>query len=319
MHEVLTRLGEFGVIPVVKIESASDAVRLGEALLAGDLPVAEITFRTAAAEETIVRLTRELPALFVGAGTVLSVDQAKKAVGAGAKFIVSPGFNPSVVDFCLGEGIPVIPGVCSPTEIEMALERGLEVLKFFPAGASGGLEFLKAIAAPYGKVQFIPTGGVDPSNLAEYLSFGRVHAVGGTWIAREAAISAGNFDEITRLAHEAVAISLGFQFAHVGINQDSPPQATAAADTFGRLFSFAPKEGASSVFSGASIEITKSPFPGLHGHIAVSTLSIPRAITHLARKGFAVRPETAKEKDGRVIAVYLAQEVAGFAIHLLQK
>ncbi len=319
MNEVLKRLGELGVIPVVKIEKASDAVALGKALLAGDLPVAEITFRTAAAEEAISNIARSLPEMLVGAGTVLSVDQVKKAVAAGAKFIVSPGFNPKVVDYCVEKGIPVTPGISSPSEIEMGLERGLEVLKFFPAGASGGLDFLKAIAAPYAGVSFIPTGGVDPANLKEYLSFNRVHAVGGTWVAKDAMISAGKFDEITKLAKEAVTIAMGFEFAHLGINEKSADTAKAAAEKLSGLFSFPVKDGASSTFAGTGVEVTKSPGLGAHGHIAISTLNIKRAIAYLERKGVKIKPETAKEKDGKLIAVYLADEASGFAIHLLQK
>ncbi len=219
MHEVLRKLGEIGIVPVVKIEKASDAVALGRALVAGDLPVAEITFRTAAAEESIRSLTREVPDLLVGAGTVLTTDQVDRAVAAGAKFIVAPGSIPRSWTTASPRGIPVTPGISSPSEIEMGLERGLPCLKFFPAGASGGLEFLKAIAAPFAGVQFMPTGGVDPGNLKDYLSFNRVHAVGGTWIAKEATIAAGKFDEITRLAREAVASSLGFELAHLGINE----------------------------------------------------------------------------------------------------
>jgi 2-dehydro-3-deoxyphosphogluconate aldolase/(4S)-4-hydroxy-2-oxoglutarate aldolase len=319
VDEVLKRLGEIGVIPVVRIENASDAVDLGRALLAGDLPVAEITFRTAAAEDAIRALSQNLSGLLVGAGTVLTVEQVKKAADAGAKFIVAPGFNPRVIDFCIGQGIPVVPGISSPTEIEFALERGLEVLKFFPAGATGGLDYLKAIAAPYKGVRFIPTGGVDPANLREYLSFDRVHAVGGTWIAKDAAISQHRFDEITRVAREAVAISLGFELAHVGINETSGEKAMAQAQALSHAFLFPIKEGASSVFAGTGFEIMKSPYLGAHGHIAVSTLSVARAIAFLGRKGIAVRPETAKEKEGKLIAVYIDSEAAGFAIHLLQK
>jgi len=317
VNEVLKRLGEVGVIPVVRIEKASDAVDLGGALLAGDLPVVEITFRTAAAEDAIKTLSQNPDGLLVGAGTVLTVEQVGKAVDAGAKFIVAPGFNPRVVDFCIGQGIPVVPGISSPTEIEFALERGLEVLKFFPAGAAGGLDYLKAIAAPYKGVQFIPTGGVDPANLKDYLSFDRVHAVGGTWIARDAAISQHRFDEITRLAREAVAISLGFELAHVGINEASDERAQAQA--LSHAFLFPIKEGASSVFAGTGFEIMKSPYLGAHGHIAISTLSMARAIAFLRRKGIAVKPETAKEREGKLIAVYIDSEAAGFAIHLLQK
>jgi 2-dehydro-3-deoxyphosphogluconate aldolase/(4S)-4-hydroxy-2-oxoglutarate aldolase len=319
MHDVLNRIGEIGIIPVVKIEKASDAVSLGRALLAGDLPLAEITFRTAAAEEAIRNLTRELPEVLVGAGTVLTVDQVKNALDAGAAFIVSPGFNPKVVDYCIERGVPVTPGISSPSEIEMALERGLEVLKFFPAGASGGLDFLKAISAPFSGVRFIPTGGVDMSNLKEYLSFDRVHAVGGTWIAKETTISAGKFDEITKLAREAVTASIGFEQAHVGINETSPEKAGAGAAELSRLFSFTVKDGASSVFAGAGIEIMKSPYLGAHGHIAIATVNIRRAIAYLKRKGVGTRPETAKEKDGKLTAVYLDVEVCGFAIHLLQR
>ena len=319
MHEVLRKLGELGVIPVVKIEKASDAVGLGKALVAGDLPVAEITFRTAAAEESIRSLTREVPELLVGAGTVLTTDQVDRAVAAGAKFIVSPGFNPKVVDYCIARSIPITPGISSPSEIEMGLERGLSVLKLFPAGASGGLEFLKAIAAPYSGVQFMPTGGVDPANLKDYLSFNRVHAVGGTWIAKEATISAGRFDEITKLAREAVAISLGFELAHLGINEKSADAAMSAAQSMAALFGFTVKDGNSSTFAGTGFEIMKSPYLGSHGHIAIGCLSINRAVAYLARKGVKTKPETAKEKDGKLTAVYLDRELSGFAIHLVQR
>jgi len=319
MHDVFNRLGEIGIVPVVKIEKPSDAAALGRALIAGDLPVVEITFRTAAAEESIRILCREVPEILVGAGTVLTTDQVDRAVAAGARFIVAPGFNPKVVDHCLERGIPVAPGISSASEIEMGLERGLSVLKFFPAGVSGGIEFLKAISAPFSGVQFMPTGGIDPGNLRDYLSFNRVHAVGGTWIAREAAIATGKFDEITKLAREAVQLSLGFELAHLGINEGGADKAMAGAETMARLFSFPVKDGSSSTFAGAGFEFMKSPYIGSHGHIAISTLSITRAIAWLSRKGASVRKETAKEKDGRMIAVYLDIEVSGFAIHLLQK
>lgn len=319
MHETLKRLGEYGVVPVVKIEKASDAANLGRALAAGELPVAEITFRTAAAEEAIRTINREVPEVLLGAGTVLTVEQAKKALGAGAKFIVAPGFNPKVVDFCIGQGVPVIPGVCTPSEIEQALERGLEVLKFFPAGASGGLDYLKAVVGPYGGVQFVPTGGVEPGNMRDYLAFKSVFAVGGTWIAKDTMISAGKFDEITKLAREAVLLALNFEFAHLGLNEPDEQRAKADVETMTKLFSLVPKDGTSSIFAGTGLEFTKSPGLGSHGHLAISTLNIHRAIAYLKRKGVGTKSETAKEKDGKLIAVYLDTEVAGFAIHLLQK
>jgi len=206
MTGLLEKLGRLGVVPVVKIERPEDAVALGRALLAGGLPCAEITFRTAAAEEAIQRISSSLPEIIVGAGTVLSVDQASRAVSAGARFIVSPGFNPKVVDWCLQNEVPVTPGVATPTEIDMALDKGLEILKFFPAEALGGIAMLKAIAAPYGGVKFIPTGGINQENLADYLAHPSVHCCGGSWLVKANLISACRFDEITRLTRDAMSV-----------------------------------------------------------------------------------------------------------------
>ena len=174
MKDVLQRIEEFGIVPVVKLDRAEDALPLGRALVEGELPVAEVTFRTDAAEEAIRLLSRDLPDMLVGAGTVLTTDQVQRAVDAGAKFIVTPGFNPSVVDYCVSNDIPVTPGINSPSQIEMALERGLSVLKFFPAEQSGGLPMLKAMSGPYGAVRFIPTGGVGPENMVAYLTYEKV-------------------------------------------------------------------------------------------------------------------------------------------------
>ncbi|MGC8874885.1 MAG: bifunctional 4-hydroxy-2-oxoglutarate aldolase/2-dehydro-3-deoxy-phosphogluconate aldolase, partial [Chloroflexia bacterium] len=166
---VVERLGELGLVPVIEIERAEHAVPLGEALLAAGLPCAEITFRTAAAEEAIRQIAAALPEMLTGAGTVLTIDQARRAVDAGARFVVSPGLNPALVDWCLQEGVPVIPGVATPTEVGMALSRGLSIVKFFPAEALGGVKMLKALAAPFKGVRFIPTGGITAANLADYL------------------------------------------------------------------------------------------------------------------------------------------------------
>ena len=206
MNEVLRRIREYGVVPVVAITDAKDAGPLGDALLNGGLPCAEITFRTAAAEDAIHELAQAFPNMLVGAGTVLSTEQAQKAVSAGARFIVSPGFDPKVVRWCLEQEVVVTPGVATPTEICMALDQGLNILKFFPAEAMGGVKTLKAIAAPYGGVRFIPTGGVNTSNLKTYLSLPMVHACGGSWMVKRDLISAGDFDTIKQLVQEALAI-----------------------------------------------------------------------------------------------------------------
>ncbi|GAG19057.1 unnamed protein product, partial [marine sediment metagenome] len=221
MNETLEKIGELGIVPVVKIEKAEDALPLGKALIDGDLPIAEITFRTSAAEESIKSLTGELPNLLVGAGTVLTIQQVKKAVSAGAKFIVSPGFNPRVVDYCIENGIPVTPGINNPTQIEMALMRGIEVVKYFPAEASGGLALLKSMSAPYTGIKFIPTGGINQNNLCSYLSNNKVLACGGSWMVKADLISSGSFSEITRITKEAISTMLGFEFAHLGINEEN--------------------------------------------------------------------------------------------------
>jgi 2-dehydro-3-deoxyphosphogluconate aldolase/(4S)-4-hydroxy-2-oxoglutarate aldolase len=319
MNEILKKIGELGIVPVVKIEKAEDAIPLGKALIKGDLPIAEITFRTSAAEDSIKALTDELPELLVGAGTVLTVEQAKKAVAAGAKFIVSPGFNTKVVDYCLENHIPVTPGVNNPTPVEMALERGLEIVKFFPAEPSGGLAFLKSMSAPYSEIKFIPTGGINPNNLLSYLAYPKVHACGGSWMVKPDVISSGNFEEIASLAREAVNIMLGFQLAHLGINEENPESALQSAGLLSRIFSFSVKEGNSSVFAGSGFEVMKKKYLGEHGHIAIATNDITRAIAYLKGKGITVLPETGKESDGKLKAIYLEQEVSGFAIHLLQK
>jgi 2-dehydro-3-deoxyphosphogluconate aldolase / (4S)-4-hydroxy-2-oxoglutarate aldolase len=204
MTDIMKKIGEIRLVPVVKIENVKDAVPLAKALVAGGLPVAEVTFRTDAAEEAIRSISHEVPEVVLGAGTVLTIDQVKRAWNAGAGFMVSPGFNPKVVDYCVKKNIPITPGVNSPTQVEMGLERGLTLLKFFPAEASGGLAMLNALGAPYGSVQYIPTGGIGPKNLKDYLANKFVFAVGGSWMVKADMISGGKFDEIATLSREAV-------------------------------------------------------------------------------------------------------------------
>jgi 2-dehydro-3-deoxyphosphogluconate aldolase/(4S)-4-hydroxy-2-oxoglutarate aldolase len=204
--EIIANLGQLGIIPVVKIEKAGQAPALAEALCKSGLPCAEITFRTDAAAEAIRLIASAQPEMIVGAGTVLSVTQAQKAVDAGARFIVSPGFDPKVVDWCLMHTVAVIPGVATSTEALMAIDKGLHILKFFPAEELGGISMLKAVSAALIGVKFVPTGGITPANMASYLRLPSVFAVGGSWVATSKMIAAGNFEEISRLAVEAIAI-----------------------------------------------------------------------------------------------------------------
>ena len=234
MNEILKKVGELGIVPVVKIDNAADAVSLGKALIDGGLPCAEITFRTAAAAEAISNISKAFPDMLVGAGTVLNVEQAKRAVDSGSKFIVSPGFNSTVVDYCVQNNIPITPGCSNPSDIEMALGFNLEVVKFFPAEAFGGLNTLKAMSAPYGMVKFIPTGGIDTKNLNEYLAFPKVLACGGSWMVKDDLIKSGNFAEITRLTREAMSLMLGFELAHIGINMPDADSSLAVTKQFKR-------------------------------------------------------------------------------------
>jgi len=182
MTDIFKRIFEVGLVPVIKIDDAAQAVALGKALLAGGIPIAEVTFRTNAAEAAIRALSTELPDLIVGAGTVINRGLAEKAIAAGARFIVSPGFNPSTVDYCLERNIPILPGANTPTLIETALEKGLDTFKFFPAEASGGMTMINALAGPFANVKFVPTGGIDTANLASYAKSDAVLAIGGSWM-----------------------------------------------------------------------------------------------------------------------------------------
>lgn len=319
MNDVLEKIGDLGIVPMVKIEDAKDAVPLGKALIKGGLPLAEITFRTDEAKQAIQNITNELPEILVGAGTVLNLENARKAVDGGAEFIVTPGFDEQVVQYCLDNNIPVMPGCATPTDLQKALNFGLGVVKFFPAKDLGGVSMLKAMSGPFGMMKFIPTGGINANNLNEYLSFGKVHACGGSWIVKSDLIKEGKFDEITNLVGEAIDIMLGFELAHVGLNAEDAETSLKIAEKFASMFNMPVKMGNSSNYAGEGVEVNKKPGPGSHGHIAIKTNSIKRAVAYLDRKGINVDMSTAKYKGDDMVAVYLSEEVGGFAIHLLQK
>jgi len=206
MNDTLKAMGAIGIVPVIKLENPANAAALGKALLEGGLPVAEVTFRTASAAESIRILRKEFPALIVGAGTIITMAQAEAVVEAGALFAVTPGFNRKIVEYFLMQGMIVVPGVNSPTQVEMGLELGLDVLKFFPAEASGGIKMLKSLYGPYPDVKFMPTGGVEASNLGAYLALPNVVACGGSWMVKDDLIKAGNFTGIAMACCEAVEL-----------------------------------------------------------------------------------------------------------------
>ena len=319
MNEVLAKIQKIGIVPVVVLNDAKDAKPLGQALCEGGLPCAEVTFRTDAAEESIRIMSEEFPDMLVGAGTVLTTEQVDRAVNAGAKFIVSPGLNPKVVKYCVDKGIPITPGTANPSDIEQALELGLEVVKFFPAEAAGGLKMIKAMAAPYTTMKCMPTGGINAGNINDYLAFDKILACGGSWMVNGELIKAGKFDKIRDLTKEAVNTMLGFELRHIGINCENKAEAEGVVNLFDKMFGFAKREASKSYFAGNEIEAMNEKGFGKLGHIAIGTNNVDRAVNYLETQGVKFNMDTAKVVNGKMTFVYLQDEIGGFAVHLVQK
>ncbi len=319
MNAVLEEIQKIGIVPVVVLDKPEDAEPLAKALCEGGLPCAEVTFRTAAAEESIRIMTEKFPKMLVGAGTVLTIEQVDRAVNAGAKFIVSPGLNPEVVKYCVEKNIPVTPGTCNPSDIETALSLGLDVVKFFPAEAAGGLAMIKAMAAPYVNMKFMPTGGINAKNINEYLAFDKIIACGGSWMVNKAMVNAGEFDKIRDMTREAVQTMLGFEVLHIGINSADEAEADKTASAFDALFGWTKEDHSKSVFAGKQIEVMKSNGRGTRGHIAVGTNSVLRAKYFLESQGYKFDKDSATYKNGKLNFIYLQDEIGGFAVHLVNK
>ncbi|MBR1738422.1 MAG: bifunctional 4-hydroxy-2-oxoglutarate aldolase/2-dehydro-3-deoxy-phosphogluconate aldolase [Firmicutes bacterium] len=319
MNEVLEKLSAIGIVPVIKIDDVEKAVPLAKALVAGGIPCAEVTFRTEQAEEAIRRMAQEVPEMIVGAGTVLTPEQADRAIAAGSKFLVSPGLNPKVVKHCIDKGYLITPGTSNPSDVEVAIELGLDVVKFFPAEAAGGIKMIKSMAAPYTKMKFMPTGGINANNLNDYLSFNKIICCGGSWMVKEDLINAGEFDKITELCREAMAAMLGFEVAHVGINTADENAAKELAAKFNKLFNFPIKDGNSAVFASSGIEVRKQMFRGKNGHIAIKTNYIDRAVRYIEFMGGVIDEQDKTIKNGKLTACYLKGDFGGFDLHLVQK
>lgn len=319
MNEILTKIHDIGIIPVIAIDDASKAVPLAEALVRGGLPAAEVTFRTEAAEEAIREIVSKVPQMLVGAGTVLTKEQADRAIAAGARFIVSPGFNPEITGYVIDKGVCMLPGTATAGEMEQAMMLGLEAVKFFPAEQNGGVEKLKALAGPYRGLYWMPTGGVNTGNLYDYLSFPQVLACGGTWMVKKDLIENEKWDQITSICKDAVKTMLGFEIRHIGINIEDEEEAVQSARTLCALFDLEYRPGDASIFAGTGFEIMKRVQKGKYGHIAVAVSDVDRAIYHLARRG-ALFDEDTRKSDGKGTKfIYLSGEIGGFAIHLVRK
>ncbi len=318
--EVLEEISSYGIVPLVTLDDANDAVPLARALAAGGIPIAEVTFRTAAGGESIKRIAREVPEVIIGAGTVHTIDQAKEAADNGARFIITPGFNAKVVEWCVNNNMPVCPGTVVPSDIEEAMNFGLDTVKFFPAGSYGGVKILKALSAPFASIKFVPTGGVGLDNLQEYLDLPCVAAVGGSFVPPPSLVKAKDWKGVTQVCFEIMAKVFDFKPGHIGINAGTEDNASAITDAMCALFNVPKRETDLAFFAGDLAEVMKLPFLGTHGHLCVDTRDITRAMAFLKRKGVAFDEKNFVYKpDGSLLAAYLKEEVGGFALHLRQK
>ncbi|SBW10793.1 2-dehydro-3-deoxyphosphogluconate aldolase/4-hydroxy-2-oxoglutarate aldolase [uncultured Eubacteriales bacterium] len=317
MSENIMKISEIGFVPLLVLDDAADAVPLAKALAEGGIPVAEVTFRTKAAAECIRRIAAEAPEVLVGAGTVHTVAQAEEAVAAGAQFIVTPGFSAEVVGWCVDHGVDVVPGTVSPSDIEQAMRFGLTLCKFFPAEAYGGVDVLKALAGPYREIKFLPTGGVSEKNMLDYLALSNVAAVGGSFFCPNDLVREKKWSEISALCQGLIQKMLGFELAHVGINTKDAEDAKQVASRLALLFGKSVKEFPGSYFAGEIAEVIKGEFLGTMGHIGVNTRDIDRAVAYFARVGVELDQDTAViNPAGKLGAIYLKEEIGGFAVHL---
>ena len=314
-EEIIRKLDLCGIIPLIKIEDSKNALPLAGALLGADITVAEITFRSACAAEVIKTLTSRCPNLIVGAGTVISLKQVQDAFNSGAKYIVTPAFNPDVVDRCIELGIPVFPGCSNVTDIDQAYSRGLRVVKFFPSELLGGIEMMKALSGPYPFMKFIPTGGINFSNLGTYLSFNKVLCCAGTFIATEENLCAGRFAEITRTTHAAVDEVLSLKLDHVALNLDS----AAAEDVlkgFSRLAGKNYDPAESSVFG---VEAVRNSNRNSAGHIVYSSPNLERCVYYLRNRGFCVDEPSSVKDNNRLSEIFLIAKFGNFEIKIIKR
>ncbi|MBO4429589.1 MAG: bifunctional 4-hydroxy-2-oxoglutarate aldolase/2-dehydro-3-deoxy-phosphogluconate aldolase [Clostridia bacterium] len=320
MTDLFKKLYLHGILPVATISDENDAVPLANALKKGGVGVIEVMFRTSAAAKAIKLIKENCPDVIVGAGTVLTAAQVDEAISAGAEFIVSPGFNPETVKYCISKNIPIVPGCATCGEMEQAMALGIKTVKFFPAEAMGGVKYLKAVSAPYKDLRFIPTGGIDMSNVASYLDLPCVTACGGSFMASKALIEKKDFDGITALTAEAVNTVLGLEIRHIGVNCGDEKDAGITADELGKFLGKATDDRGGAIFVGTDFEVLKKPYRGKNGHIAVVTDSPDRARFYLEKRGFEFEESTAGyTDDGKLKVVYTKNDIGGFALHLLKK
>ncbi len=318
MGDIFKLIGEKGIVPVINIENPEQAVPLAAALTAGGLPLIEVTLRNDTSLQSVEAIQRNCPQMAVAAGTVLSPEMAKEAAAAGAELVVTPGFQKKTVEYCLENDIAVMPGCVTASDITTAVEMGLHNLKFFPAEQGGGVKAMELLGGPFGQVKFIPTGGISLDNLETYLRSKKILACGGSFMAKPEDIRQENWAAITAKCRRAMDLSLGFQLAHVGINYNDEEDARKSCHLLCRLLRLPVDERSKSVFAGSCVENMKFPYYGEKGHIGFRTNSLLRAMAYLEESGVEFREESRQfDKKGNLTCVYLKEEIAGFAIHLV--
>lgn len=309
-----------GILPVINIPEVSVACDIALALRHGGINSIEVTLRSADSLESIKAIKEAYPDMCVGAGTVLDCDTVDKALNAGADFIVSPGYDEKIVDYCISKNVEVVPGCTSPSEIQRAVGKGLTTLKFFPAELSGGIEAIKLLSGPFPKVKFVPTGGINFKNLGSYLECDKVLACGGSYMATAEQIKNRDFAAITAACKKAVDISLGFELAHVGINNKTAEIAISGASTLSSIFNLPVKNGNSSIFTGTAVEFMKSEYYGENGHIGFKTNSMQRALDYFENNEVEIIEESIRYDDkGKLVSAYLKEQINGFAVHVVRK
>ena len=313
------KIAALGIIPVIKIPELKYAIPLAKALRDGGINAIEVTARNSIAFDSIRAIRNAYPDMTIGAGTIMSEDMVDEAVEAGAEFCVAPGFNPRIVIYCQKKNIPFLPGCTTASEIGAAQEMGLTVLKFFPAEANGGIAALKDLSGPFQNIRFVTTGGMNFDNIEKYLQLKCVAACGGSFMAKTDVIQSENWGKITADCRKALDLSLGFRLAHVGINHDSPEEASQDAKAFCRLFRLQEDvRGDKCTFSGSFVENMNFMFYGTKGHIGFKSNNINRAYHYIKSLGVEINEESIqRNSSGEMTIFYLKDEIGGFAVHIV--
>lgn len=320
MVENFKAITRTGILPIIKIEKLEHAVPLAGALRAGGINAMEIVVRNDIAYDAIHAISQAYPDMELGAGTIMTTDMADRAIAAGAKYLIAPGFDAEIVQHCLNADILPIPGISTPTEITSCVRMGLKLLKFFPAEPLGGIEMVKLLSAPFAGVKFIATGSIDEAKMPAYLRCDAVEAYGGNIMARPDVLWREDWAAVTAASKHFVDLSLGFELAHVGVNEESEEAALGSAGRMAEVFRMGVKNGNSSVFAGKAVEFMKKPYLGAKGHIAYYANSLERALCWFENEGIAVREDTIRrDAQGKLVAFYLQEEIGGFAVHVVRR